>query len=273
MLSRKPRIQRFWRHWTACALLAISLAAAGSLAGQARHKTHTQPKTDPKPAVNALPPFRVGEQLDYRVSWATFTTAATIRLAVAERRELRGWDTFHLRATARTENAARILYTVDDQFDSYSDTGTLASHQYEMYIREQGKQVDDVIRLLPQGTAVGGSESSVIVLPGTRDPVGVIYFLREVDWQRTPTTAAPVYDGKKFYDLHAQLASAHETVTVPAGSFSASRITVQVFEYRQQTPAASFSIWLAQDAAHTPVLMQADLPFGSVRAELTGAAK
>ena len=34
----------------------------------------------------------------------------------------------------------------------------------------------------------------------------------------------PVYDGKKLYELRAQIARASEAIEVPAGKFTASRI-------------------------------------------------
>jgi hypothetical protein len=270
MTKGSPHVPHF-----CAALLAVGLAilAAGPLAGQAKRGAHSRPKAAPKPTVIAAPLFRVGEQLDYRVSWSSFAGAATVRLTVAERRDLHGWDTWHLRAITHTLNPVRVLFAIDDQFDSYSDAGTLESHQYEMYLREQGKQENDVILLVPQGSLPRSDAPSIVVLPGTRDPIGALYFLRGMNWQRDASAVTPIYDGRKLYDMHAQLASVNEPVTVPAGTYSTSKISVQVFELGQQIPQAQFSVWIALDAARTPVLIQADLPFGSVRAELTGAAK
>jgi Protein of unknown function (DUF3108) len=270
MKRGSPPVPRF-----CAALFAVVLAilAAGPLAGQTRRSAHSRLMLDPKLEDFVAPRLRVGEQLDYRVNWSSFAGAATVRLMVAERRNLHGWDTWHLRALTHTLNPVRVLFAIDDQFDSYSDAGTLESHQYEMYLREQGKQENDVIRLVAQGSLPRTDAPSVIVLPGTRDPIGALYFLRGMNWLRDASAVTPVYDGRTLYDMHAQLVSANEPVTVPAGVYSASKISVQVFEPGQQSPKARFFVWLAQDATRTPVLMQADLPFGSVRAELTGAAK
>ena len=60
---------------------------------------------------------------------------------------------------------------------------------------------------------------------------------------------------------------------MPAGTFKASRIDIQVFENGKDLTDLHFALWLAQDAAHTPVLMEAEAPapIGTARVELTGA--
>ena len=251
-------------------MLALVMGVTGALAEQAKHKLRHTPKEDPKPVLkNVSPPFHVGEQLDYRVAWSSFTTAATVRMAVAERRNLYGWDTWHLRAVTHTLSPLRVIFAIDDQFDSYTDTRTLESHQFEMYLHEQGKEENDVLHLIPKDAPSRGSGLNVIVAPGTFDPVGALYALRQMDWQRNPQTTAPVFDGRKLYEMQARLAAAGEQVAVPAGTFSAARINVRVFQQGSEAPDATFAVFLAQNPQRTPVLVQADLPFGSLRVELT----
>ena len=227
-----------------------------------------------KPAVAEAPvPFRVGETLRYEVAWAAFSTAASVQLNIVERRDLTGWSTWHFRAGAHTENTVRSLFVIDDQFDSYTDSTSLESRQYEMYLNEMGKKQDRVYHLLPVGQPSRGSVPLTIVAPGTRDPLGVLYALRGVDWQKTPEFRAPVYDGHDVYDLRAHVEAAGESVTVTAGKFTASRIAIKLYQHDKEVGGMTFSAWLAQDAAHTPVLMKADLPFGSLRVELTSASQ
>lgn len=224
-------------------------------------------------AKDALHLFRVGEKLEYRIDWASFTGAATVQLAVAERRELYGWDTWHLRALAHTLSPVRALFTIDDQFDSYTDARTLESHQYEMYLRELGKERNFVLLLAPQGASPRGAGNTVIVQPGTRDPIGALYSLREVNWEQTAEARTPVFDGKALYEMRARLEVAHQQVRVAAGTYSAAKIGVRLYERGQEVPGMHFEIWLAQDATRTPVLIQAEVPFGSFRGELTGATQ
>lgn len=162
----------------------------------------------------------------------------------------------------------RILYALDDQFDSYSDAVLLNSLQYEMYLHEQGKQENGTWRMDSLG-ASGPPNVTVAKVPeGTRDPIGMIYALRTADWKSTPELHMPVFDGHNLYEVVARIEPSSGTVSVPAGEFTASRINISVLERGQPVSGTRFALWLAQDAAHTPVLIEAEIPFGAARVEL-----
>src|SRR5580693_4053974 len=241
-----------------------------------RANTKQTPASGPRKAVTVskitaveMPmPFRTGEILNYRVSWAIFPNAAALQMTVVERRNLLGWQTWHFRASAHSENPARTLFEVDDQFDSYTDTTTLESHQYELYLSELGSRQNEVLHLIPVGQSSRGTVAPVLVQPGTRDPLGGFYALRAVDWQHTSELHVPVYDGSDLYEVRARLESASEAVAVDAGKFQATKISVRLFEHGKVVPRASFLVWLAHNPARTPLLVLAEMPVGNVRAEL-----
>jgi hypothetical protein len=216
-------------------------------------------------------PFRAGETLNYRVSWSAFSTAASVQLSVPERRVLFGWQTWHFRAHAQTLNPVSTLFPIDDQFDSYTDAESLESRQFETHLNELGKVSDQVLHLVATGQKPRAPGASVVVLPGTRDPLGALYALRAADWQRTPELDTPVYDGKYVFEMRARRESLGEAASVPAGNFTASRISLRVFQHEKEVTAIHIALWLATDAAHTPVVLQATLPFGTLRAELIPA--
>jgi len=276
--NRKPWKQILWiSSLTVLAMLAFiphgfPFALAAQSAKQKSGKTRVAPT--PKPVVAETPmPFRVGETLKYEVSWLAFSTAATVQLNIVERRELSGWSTWHFRAGAHTENTVRSMYSIDDQFDSYTDSSSLESRQYEMYLNENGKKQDHVYQLLPMGEPARGTQPHTMVAPGTRDPLGMLYALRGVDWQKTPEFRAPVYDGRDLYEVRARVESAADPVSVTAGKYTASRIALHLYQHDKEVAGMNFSAWLAQDPAHTPVLMKAELPLGNLRVELISASQ
>jgi hypothetical protein len=218
-------------------------------------------------------PFRVGETLNYRVSWSAFTTAASVQLSIPERRDLFGWQTWHFRASAQTQGPVATLFPVDDQFDSYTDAASLETRQFEMHLNELGRISDQVMHFTVVGQKTKAPGPSVILQPGTRDGLGALYSLRMVDWQRTPEQRALVFDGHEIFDMRARRDGSPESVTVPAGTFTASRVSVTVFQNEKEVSAIHVAVWLASDAARTPVVLEATLPFGTLHAELVPAPK
>jgi hypothetical protein len=233
-------------------------------------KGKTAPPAKPQ---EAPVPFRVGEVLKYQVSWAAFATAADVELSIQERRQLSGWQTWHFRAAAHTVSPVRTLFTIDDQFDSYTDATTFESRQYENYLNEMGRKLDQQWRLIPEGQTPRAPGPAVIVLPGTRDPLGLLYGLRAVDWQKTPELRWPVYDGRNLYDVHAKMEAKDDSQRVPAGNYSTVRVAIQIFQHEKEVSGINFAMWIAHDAAHTPVLMKAQLPFGSLQVQLVSSGK
>jgi hypothetical protein len=247
--------------------LGALLASAGQTRRPARPASNTANK---KPERNAIVPFDTGERLSFRVIWSKFSVnAAAIELSVVERRDFFGRTAWHFRALAQTIDTMRVIFPLDDQIDSYTDAARLDSLQYEMYLHEQGKQQNNSWRLISDGSPAPSGATAARVSPGTRDPIGLLYTLRAADWKSTPELHVPVFDGRNLYDVVARLESSSEQATVPAGQFTASKISVRIFDHGQEVNATHFIVWLAQDAARTPVLVETELPIGSARLEMT----
>jgi hypothetical protein len=158
--------------------------------------------------------------------------------------------------------------TVDDQLDSYADVKTFESRQYETHLREMGSIENQTLHLSSVAQPHRTSIPVVAVLPGTLDPLGTIFELRTVDWHQTAEFRAPVYDGEDLLEVRARLEIPNETVAVDAGNFSATRISIHLYKKGAEATREIFSLWLAGDLSRTPVLLQAELPMGSVRVEL-----
>jgi hypothetical protein len=261
-------------------LIAIFFAATAmpDALNQSPIQSHTAQHT-PAPHKNAASPakrpampFRTGEVLNYRVSWATFSNAASVQLSALEQRNLYGWPTWHFRAAIHTVNSVRTLFTIDDQFDSYTDLGSLESHQYETYLNELGRQRDQIIHLVALGQPPRTPGAATVVLPGTRDPVGAFFTLRGVDWDQTKEVRTPLYDGRDVYQMVANREAGAENITASGKTFVASRIGIRLLQNGKENTSMHFVIWLENKPSRIPVVIQALLPFGSVRAELTSTS-
>jgi hypothetical protein len=264
--SRRRRVQMMT---LACVALTGALVLTGA-AGDGRQapRRPAASRSVPKPAPPAAVPFRAGEKLAFRVLWSKYSVnAGNVELSTVEQRTFFGRLAWHFRAVAHSMDTIRILYALDDQFDSYTDATLLTSLQYEMYLHEQGKQQSGAWRMTAPGDPTPANVTAARVLPGTRDPIGMVYALRAADWKRTPELHMPVFDGHTLYEVVAR-ADSSGPVTVPAGQFTASRINISVLEHGEPVTGTHFAVWLAQDAAHTPLLVEAEIPFGAARVEL-----
>jgi hypothetical protein len=217
-------------------------------------------------------PLRAGEVLEFTANVSKLDNVANLKLQVAGKGNFLGKSAWHLQAFVHTQNPLRMIFELDDQFDSYSDAGTLTGMQYEMHLSERGQKVESVQRMTATGNEPAPSDATAArVLPGTRDPLGMMQYLRNVEWAKTPEVRSPVYDGHKLYDVRAKLAGTSASVTVPAGNYTASKINIRVFENGVEMKDASFTLYLANTAARTPVLLEAILPFATARVELMKA--
>jgi Protein of unknown function (DUF3108) len=225
-----------------------------------------QPAAAPAEPAGFAPP--IGEALEFSASVAKVNNVATLRLSVNGRKEIAGKDAWHLQAFAHTQNPLRLMFELDDQFDSYSAPGDFTSMQYEMRLSERGTKVNSIQRMTATGGEPAGADATQArVLPGTRDPLGMMQYLRGVDWAKTPEVHGPVYDGRKLYEVKAEKTGSAE-VQVPAGRFSTTTLEIKVFDNGAEMKDAHFTLYLAKDAARTPVLLEAVLPFAEARVQL-----
>jgi hypothetical protein len=218
----------------------------------------------------ALPvPFRPGEILEYRVLFSKYAVnAAKIETSVIEQRNFFGHLAWHFRATAHTLDTTRLLFAIDDQFDSYASAASLFSMQYEMYLHEQAKEQTSLYRMTTDADPAPADVTALRVVPGTRDAISFLYSLRAADWQRTPELRAPVFDGRRLYDTVSSIDMPQGMVTVPAGNFTAFRVAIRLFDHGKELTDTRLWLWITKDSAHTPVLIEANIPIGTSRIEL-----
>lgn len=215
--------------------------------------------------------LRQGETLEYDANIPKLnSTVANLKIVAVEKRVSGGKGSWHLQASAHTENPYRMVFELDDQFDSYSDAGSMTSFQYEMHLSERGQKVNSVERLLSSPTAPAPAGTSAArVLPGTRDPLGMLQYLRSVDWNHTAEVQSPVYDGRKLYEVRAGVVAKAVPISVPAGHYNTMKIEIHVFDSGTEMKDAHFLLYLANEPARLPVLMEAVLPVATARVELT----
>jgi hypothetical protein len=264
--ERNAGLARAWASARASEATSAPATELPAVAATSTPSSSTPSKTG-EPAADPGLPLRGGEVLDYTANVSSLDNVATLKLQVGEHKDFFGKNAWHLQAFAHTESPLRMVFELDDQFDSYSDAATMTSLQYEMHLSERGQKVDSVQRMTATGKEPAPPDATETrVLPGTRDPLGMLQY-----WTKTAEVRCPVYDGHKLYEVRAKLVSAGEAVTVPAGSYKTSKIEIRVFENGQEMKDAHFTMYFANNAARTPVLLEAVMPFATAQVELVHA--
>jgi Protein of unknown function (DUF3108) len=252
-------------------LSAVALMFASAGLSQQSKQSRKRAKT---PAVPAAPaavpvPFSSGEILEYRVLFSKYAVnAAKVETSVVEERNFFGHLAWHFRAIAHTMDTTRTLFAIDDQFDSYTSAANLFSLQFEMYLHEQGKAQTNLYRMTAEGEPAPADATALRVPPGTRDAIGFLYILRAADWQRTAELHAPVFDGHRIYDVVARIDTPEGILSVPAGNFPAFRVALRLFDHGKELTDTRLWVWFTKDEGRTPVLVEAEIPFGTARIEL-----
>ena len=245
-------------------ILAVAPIAPGIGARLARVMSARTRRAEIAAPKTAAAPFRVGERLFYQIGWMNLPVAATAELKVDPRRNFYGDPVWHFQALAQTQDPLRMVMAVNDQFDSYCDAATLVTRQYELYLNEMDKRS---VRKLALDDGSPGAEK-IEAPAGTRDPLAMLYRLRLVNWQHTPQFSSHVYDGTHFYRVVARLVSAQDSVTVPAGEFSASQIAISIVPDSPGAQPMQITLWLANNPARTPVEVDAQVAVGTVTGQL-----
>ena len=253
-------------------IIAISsLALAASLVASPQQKSAKKPA--PKPPVAGAPaaPFHNAENLAYSGAWLSLNDVLAVQLSANDDRPFNGHPIWHFQAKLQTKNPLHYVLAVDDHFDSYSAHTDFSGEQFEMHLNEGSKVENHILRMTPSTTPLPGGATQVQVLRGARDALGFLYFLRTVNWQQTNDVRSPVFDGRKVYDVHATVVTPRKDIAVAGGKFTATGLSIRPYINGKELADTKITLWIAQDAAHTPVLIELELAFGSGRVELTQA--
>ncbi len=251
-----------------------SLAIAASLIAAPQQKTAKKPVKPPAVAAPVVPaaPFRNAESLTYSGAWLSLNDVLAIQLNANDDRPFNAHPVWHFQARLQTKNPLHYVLAVDDRFDSYSAHTDFSGEQFEMHLNEGSKVETHIVRMTPSSMPLPAGATQVQLLHGTRDALGFLYYLRTVNWQQTKDVRAPVFDGRKVYDVHASVVEPRKDVAVTAGKFTATGLSIQPFVNGKELADTKITLWIALDAARTPVLIELALPFGSGRIELMQAS-
>lgn len=226
------------------------------------------------PATAPPAPYQVGERLTYELSWG-IVSAGTAVLEIAERQQFNGRPVVKALHTARSNEFVSVFYPVNNRVETLLDEATHIPHHL-LFHRREGKRKNDLDARYDQvahkATVTKDGVTDILdIPPQAQDTLSIIYFFRTLPAIAVgSSTVVDVHHDKKNYRLELRVEGT-ETIRGPLGEFDAIRILAVMPFKGLFMNEGNIRVWVTNDAARVPVLMEAKVIVGSVTATLTGA--
>jgi len=258
--------------------IEIELAGSVLIAPQISAPTHTVvvPK-NPGPTAAPTPttktetpldlPFKVGEQLNYRVFLGKATTAiGSLNFEIKTRGRFFNRDGLQIIVNAQTIGPA--AFGVRDQITSYLDPTTLLPFRTELNLSE-GKYHHVKTYNLDQdrgaATVEGGREHLDIPV-GTHDLISAFYALRTFDL--TPKLRPNSISAMATHHPLVLSVKSIQRETIDLNGHKIAAIQLQLTTDDPQPDRLQIRIWVGDDGRHLPLRIAAVTDLGPVHADL-----
>jgi hypothetical protein len=227
------------------------------------------PITAAPPAQTERPvPFKVGETLEYDVSWSSILTAGTATLKVQDKRASYGSTAYYVYAEGRPTPLVARLYSLYYKADALLDVYTLLPQRAAQYSDENGQQRMKVT-LFDQARRSADYEVRTATLvkkrltlsQGTHDLVSLLFLIRASPLLEGGRITVPVTDSGELYTVRMMI-GARAPIRTPAGTFNAWRLVPLATDSEGQQVDNNIVIWMSDDARRLPVKLEAELPVG-----------
>lgn len=205
-------------------------------------------------------PFAAGEKLEYDVRFGSLKVGSG-SMTVEGQEAVRGRQAWH---TVFRITGGIPLYRVNDRFESWFDTLTLASLRFHQEVDEGSYERSRRFEIFPERAVFrqnGGDEQPSVAQP--LDDGSFLYFVRTL-----PLTVGATYELPRYFKPEGNPVRIRvlrrDTVTVPAGRF-ATVVLQPTFQTRgifSQNGHAE--VWISDDPRRLMVQLKSKLSFGSL---------
>ncbi|MBN1809383.1 MAG: DUF3108 domain-containing protein [Planctomycetes bacterium] len=271
------------RHWAAAAIMAMAAWMPAVTGDALPERTRTVPQ-ETEPVFYPFTPvqlaLRPGERLEYEARWMGFP-AGTLVLECRWPANKGDHEAYYVRAKIVLNNLTNPFYKVDNEAisiinkeDGSSDQFTLRRN--EGAVRQRENVVYDYAKMLAVYTRRSPNkpdekhEVSVQLLDKVVDPFSFLYYLRGTELRPQKDVYMLVNTSQRNWNMRVRTLKRMK-LTVPRGEFNALKIE----------PVASFPglierrgrMYLyVEETTHVPLLIQTDIPIGSITFSLSGSA-
>ncbi len=230
--------------------------------------------------------FQPGEEVEYTVyyNWGfIWVNAGFVTFNVRERL-YRNRPVYHFDSFGSTHRRYDWLFKVRDRFQSYVDKETFRPLWFEMDTYEGGFEAYDEYHYFPEKdiviTTTENSDSprrtdTVEILPCSFDVITAVYVARNLDFAsygRNEPIPFSILIANELHELNPRYLG-EETITTREGeTYDCIKFSVELVEGFIFTPDNNMFVWVTNDENRIPVLVEAQIRVGSVKAMLKSAS-
>lgn len=231
---------------------------------------YIDPVTVPKFAA-----FAAGEELRFKLGWSLFTVA---RANLEVRPDIFGEEpALRISLKARTNSFADAFYKVRNASTSWIAHDVSGSFRYHAEQREGGRERDTVATFDPVSLTgnylnnlTGDCRDPVDILPGTFDPLGIVFFVRSLEFDVGDQLVIPTSNGKEFFYTIVHVVKKVER-TFAIGKREAYVLEPDIKDIGgvfKRSPDGRIRFFFSADEEKLPLRMESEVAVGSFWAEL-----
>ncbi|MEX0330203.1 MAG: DUF3108 domain-containing protein [Puniceicoccaceae bacterium] len=226
--------------------------------------------------VEKSPPFIEGEQLRFRLGWGVFSVArATLQCVEDMYEEQPAWK---ISLATRTNGFADPIYKVRNHSTSWISRDVSRSFEYRADQNEGGRKRDS--QALFDTENLTGSyfnkltddrRGPVEILPGTFDPLGIVFFLRSLDFEVGDEIIIPTSNGKEFFYTNVHVIKKVKRRFKYGGRQEAYVIEPDIKDVGgvfKRSPDGHIRFYISADERRLPLRMESEVIVGNFWAEL-----
>jgi hypothetical protein len=241
----------------------IALATAVASAAPAAAQTAAAARTVRPAAQSAAPavrPFAVGERFSYDVRYGPLRVGrGSIEITNVE--PVRGRTAWKAVFKLKGGNA---LYRLDNTFQSWIDTTSMASLRFHKDVREGGRSRSKAFEIYAdRGVYAEAGKGEFPTVAGPLDDASFFYFVRTI-----PLEVGESYEFDRYFKPDRNPVGVRvlrrERLATAAGTFDAIVIRPVIKTSGMLGEARKTEVWLSDDARRMVLQVRSDLPFGAV---------
>jgi hypothetical protein len=214
-------------------------------------------------------PFKVGEQLNYRVYLASVQQpVAMVSYQVRNRSRYFDHDGLMLTINAQTTDAAQLLFSANDQLTSYVDPETLLPYRTEMNLAEGRRHSNEIWSINQDyGTATKQAGGKVDIPIGTHDYLSIFYAVRSMNLSPPKRNTVSILVNGRPRTL-VVTALRRETLQLESQNISTIQLSLTTTPEDPQPDKFQLRAWISDDDRRLPLRFTAMTELGVLRADL-----